>query len=211
MSQQQETLNNLLIEAVRKRDLAQAKLYVQKGADPNCRVNNIEVHERTSLTSSRSFLASGPVLHLAGCVGQFNGAQNGFSSEMTDFLISAGARIDDKNDAGNTMLMVGVKAYAPSMVNYWLRKGASPLATDARGVMVIKRASEIDQNSSARLTIINALMAKMPDAGPKNSVSVAAESPAAPARAQEDIQVMKPPSILRRGGAKPGGKGGFKL
>lgn len=208
MSQQQTTLNNLLIEAVRGMDVAQAKLYVQKGADPNCRTGSIPVHEKTSFQSSRSFSVSGPVLHLAGCVGQFNGAQNGFSSEMADFLISAGARVDDKNDSGDTMLMVSVKAYATPMVRYWLDKGASPLSTDARGDMVIKLASNIDKNSASRQNIINALMAKMPDTKAQN-VSVPS-APEKQAVAEQDIEIMKPPSVVKRGGNKPRG-GGFTL
>ncbi|MDP2205444.1 MAG: hypothetical protein Q8K65_03990 [Alphaproteobacteria bacterium] len=210
MSQQQDILNNLLIEAVRSKDLAQAKLYVQKGADPNCHVKGIPVTERSSINSSRTFSVSGPVLHLAGCTGQFNGAQNGFSSEMTDFLISAGARVDDKNDNGDTMLMVSVKAYASVMVKYWLGKGASPLATDARGDMVIKLASNIDQNSGARQNIINALMAKMPDTTAQNAAAAATPVPEKAAAVQGDIDVMKPVTVVRRTGHKPRG-GGFTL
>jgi hypothetical protein len=208
MSQQQEILNNLLIEAVRSKDLAQAMLYVKKGADPNCRTSGVPINEKSSVNSSRTFNVSGPVLHLAGCTGQFNGAQNGFSSEMTDFLISAGARIDDKNDAGDTMLMVSVKAYSTSMVKYWLGKGADPLATNARGEMVIKLASDMDQNSVSRQNIINALMSKMPDTRAENAP--AAAQPATRATAQEDIQVMKPVTVVRRAGNKPRG-GGFTL
>ncbi|MFN7114636.1 MAG: hypothetical protein ACK4PK_09810 [Alphaproteobacteria bacterium] len=210
MSQQQDILNNLLIEAVRSKDLAHAKLYVQKGADPNCHAAGIPVTEKSSLHNSRTFSVSGPVLHLAGCTGQFNGAQNGFSSEMTDFLISAGARIDAKNDAGDTMLMVSVKAYTPVMVKYWLGKGANPLATDARGDMVIKLASNIDQNSSSRQIIINALMAKMPDTGPQNAPAQTAAAPAKTTAAAADIQVMKPVTVVRRAGNKPR-HGGFTL
>jgi len=210
MSQQQNILNNLLIEAVRNKDVAQAKLYVQKGADPNCRASGIPVNEKSSTTSSRTYSVSGPVLHLAGCTGRFNGAQNGFSSEMTDFLISAGARIDAINDNGDTMLMIGVKAYAADMVKYWLDKGASPLATDVRGNMVIKLASDIDTNSGARQNIINALMAKMPDTRAQNAAAPAVRAPEKNAAATEDIEIMKPPTIVRRSGNKPRG-GGFTL
>lgn len=210
MSQQQDILNNLLIEAVRSKDLAQAMLYVQKGADPNCRVNGIPVNEKSSINGSRSFSVSGPVLHLAGCTGQFNGAQNGFSSVMTDFLISAGARIDDKNDAGDTMLMVSVKAYSAAMVRYWLGKDANPLATDARGDMVIKLATNIDQNSVVRQNIINALMAKMPDTGPQTVAALSPDAAEKTATVQDDIQIMKPVTVVRRAGNKPRG-GGFTL
>lgn len=210
MSQQQDTLNSLLIEAVRNKDVAQAKLYVQKGADPNCRAHNIPLNEKSSVNSSRSVHVSGPVLHLAGCVGEFNGMQNGFSREMTDFLIAAGARVDDKNDAGDTMLMVAVKAYSSGMTKYWLDRGANPLATDAQGVMVIKRASGIDTNSASRQNIINALMAKMPDTQPQTAQTPATAAPAKSASAPEDIELIKPPTVIRRTGNKPRG-GGFTL
>lgn len=215
MTQQQEIMNNLLIEAVRNRDLTQAKLYVQKGADPNCKANNIPVNEKSSTMTSHSRSTGGPVLHLAGCVGAFSSASNGFYREMTDFLISAGARVDDKNNDGNTMLMVAVKSYSSDMTKYWLSKGANPLEADAKGNMVIKLASDIDSSSAARQPIINALMAKIPDTSAQNAPArkdaAAPATTTAPATAQ-DISVMKPVAVVsRRTPAKPRGGGGFTL
>lgn len=217
MSQQQDILNDLLVEAVRKRDVTQAKLYVQKGADPNCRASNIPVQEKLHAHSTNSFSVSGPVLHLAACVGQFNGMQTGFSREMTDFLIGAGARVDDRNTNGDTILMMAVKAHARDMVRYWLAKGASPQATDSRGNMVIKLASNIDSSSSVRQDIINDLMSKLPDTAPQAktpekgqfNASAGASAKGAEAKDAKGIEVMKPPAIVRRGN-KPQG-GGFKL
>ena len=214
MSQQQEIMNNLLIEAVRNRDVTQAKLYVQKGADPNCSANNIPVQERSSISHSFSRSASGPVLHLAGCTGAFNSG-GAFSRDMTDFLIGAGAKVDAKNSDGNTMLMVAVKSYSSDMVKYWLGKGASPLESDARGNMVIKLASDIDANSSSRQAIINALMAKIPDTSAENApvaTSASVSAPAAAPAATQDIAVMKPAAVVsRRTPGKPRSGGGFTL
>lgn len=217
MSQQQEIMNNLLIEAVRNRDVAQAKLYVQKGADPNCSATNIPVNEKTSIVHSFSRSVSGPVLHLAGCTGAFSASGNGFSRDMTDFLIAAGARVDAKNSDGNTMLMVAVKSYSSDMVKYWLGKGANPLETDARGNMVIKLASDIDSSAATRQTIINALMAKIPDTQPQNASTPLAAPGAVPGAvsvpaATRDIAVMKPAAVVaRRTPNKPRGGGGFTL
>jgi|GEM_PF-2013612 len=207
MSQQQDTLNNLLIEAVRNRDVAQAKLYVQKGADPNCSANGIFYSVRQSMASSTSQNVWGPVLHLAATVGQNSG---GFSADMTDFLLSAGARIDDKNDAGDTVLMIGIKTYSERMVNYWLSRGADTMVADKKGDIAITLASRIDRDSNVRQNIINAVMAKMPDQQAQNSAS--SKAPAAPAAsAQADIEVMKPAAVIARRPQKPRGGGGFTL
>lgn len=207
MSQQQDTLNNLLIEAVRNRDVVQAKLYVQKGADPNCKANGIFYSVRQSMASSTSQNVWGPVLHLAATVGQNSG---GFSADMTDFLLSAGARIDDKNDAGDTVLMIGIKTYSERMVNYWLSRGADTMVADKKGDIAITLASRIDRDSNVRQNIINAVMAKMPDQQAQNSAS--SKAPAAPAAsAQADIEVMKPAAVIARRPQKPRGGGGFTL
>jgi len=207
MSQQQDTLNNLLIEAVRNRDVVQAKLYVQKGADPNCKANGIFYSVRQSMVSSTSQNVFGPVLHLAATVGQNSG---GFSADMTDFLLSAGARIDAKNDAGDTVLMIGIKTYSERMVNYWLSRGADTMVADKKGDIAITVASRIDRDSNVRQNIINAVMAKMPDQQPQNAAT--SKAPAAPsASAQADIEVMKSAAVIARRPQKPRGGGGFAL
>lgn len=207
MSQQQDTLNNLLIEAVRNRDVVQAKLYVQKGADPNCMTSGIFYSVRQSMASSTSQNVFGPVLHLAATVGQNSG---GFSADMTDFLLGAGARIDAKNDAGDTVLMIGIKTYSERMVNYWLSRGADTMVADKKGDIAITLASRIDRDSNVRQNIINAVMAKMPDQQPQNSAS--SKAAAAPvASAQADIEVMKPAAVIARRPQKPRGGGGFAL
>ncbi|HRI77307.1 MAG TPA: ankyrin repeat domain-containing protein [Alphaproteobacteria bacterium] len=211
MSQQQETLNNLLIEAVRSRDVAQAKLYVQKGADPNCRAGGIQHTVRHSTVSSVSQSVRGPLLQLAAMAGQGNG---GFSRDMADFLLSAGARIDDKNDSGDSVLMMGIKGYSEAMVSFWLSRGADPMTTDKNGDIALTVASRIDQNSSARQNIINGLMSKMPDQKAQNkpAAATAAAASAAPApAAAEDIDVMKPATVIARRAQKPRGGGGFAL
>lgn len=210
MSQQQDTLNNLLIEAVRNRDVVQAKLYVQKGADPNCMTSGIFYSVRQSMASSTSQNVFGPVLHLAATVGQNSG---GFSADMTDFLLGAGARIDAKNDAGDTVLMIGIKTYSERMVNYWLSRGADTMVADKKGDIAITVASRIDRDSNVRQNIINAVMAKMPDQQPQNTAtSKAPAAPAAPAAsAQADIEVMKPAAVIARRPQKPRGGGGFAL
>lgn len=207
MSQQQDTLNNLLIEAVRNRDVVQAKLYVQKGADPNCMTSGIFYSVRQSMASSTSQNVFGPVLHLAATVGQNSG---GFSADMTDFLLGAGARIDAKNDAGDTVLMIGIKTYSERMVNYWLSRGADTMVADKKGDIAITVASRIDRDSNVRQNIINAVMAKMPDQQPQNTAT--SKAPAAPAAsAQADIEVMKPAAVIARRPQKPRGGGGFAL
>ncbi len=209
MSQQQDIMNNLLIEAVRNRNLTQAKLYVQKGADPNCMASGISITEKSSITQSMSRSTSGPVLHLAGTVGG-----SGFSHDMTDFLISAGAKVDAKNNDGNTMLMVAIKSYSADAAEYWLSKGANPLATDSRGNLTLKLAMDIDSAAAVRQPIINALMAKMPNSSAENASTSAAPPAAAPAPAAsaKDITLMKPAAVVsRRTPQKPRRGGGFTL
>jgi len=207
MTQQQDIMNNLLIEAVRNRDLVQAKLYVQKGADPNCTAGGISITEKSSLMQSLSRTITGPVLHLAGTVGG-----SGFSHDMTDFLISAGAKVDAKNSDGNTMLMVAIKSYSSDAAQYWLSKGASPLATDSRGNLTLKLAMDIDKDAAVRQPIINALMAKMPNSSAENAPAQAAPSAPAPTGSTQDITLMKPAAVVsRRAAPKPRGGGGFTL
>lgn len=208
MSQQQEILNNLLIEAVRNRDLGLARTYVKKGADPNCTAPSVPVTEKQSISSSMQRHISGPVLHLAAALAK---RDNGYSWEMADFLIAAGAQIDAKNASGNTMLMVAIKAYDASAARYFLAKGASPMLSDANGNTALKLASDIDINASARQMILNAIMDKMPDA----PASTAAQNnnmpqPAATVQTGSDIPVMKPVSVLSRRPKKTPG-GGFNL
>lgn len=208
MSQQQEVMNNLLIEAVRNRDVPLAKTYVQKGADPNCTVASMAITEKQSINASMQRSVAGPVLHLAGVTGINSSA--GFSRPMTDFLIASGASVDAKNKSGNTMLMVAIRAYDASMVEYWLSKGANPLQTDANGNTALKLASEIDKSSASRQTILNMIMTKLPDTKASNAQNNNTPQPAEPVQVTKDIEVMKPVAIVSRKPAKPRG-GGFNL
>lgn len=200
-NQQQQVMNDLLIEAVRGKDVTQAKLYVQKGADVN---QTLHVQEKIVSGSSVSYNStSAPLIHMAT-------GDNYFNEQMIDFLISAGAHIDAKSGTGNTPLMLAVKAGNAYRAKFYLNRGADPLATNQKGEMVLQEAQRLSNTVEKRQEIINALLAKLED-----------QNPAAPAQAmqankqdvtvpQGKIDVMKPVSIGRK--PKPSGNaGGFEL
>ena len=109
-SPQQKVLDDLLIEAVRAKDVTQAKLYVQKGADVNV---VLDVQEYISTPGGSSYTKTGaaPLVHLAAHPSYYSGV-------MLSFLKSQGADIDAKNFKGNTPLMLAVKSGTLYKIKY---------------------------------------------------------------------------------------------
>jgi len=199
--QQQQVMNDLLIEAVRRKDVAQAKLYVRKGADVN---QTLHVQEKLVFGSSISFgTTQAPLIHMAA-------DDNCFDAQMIDFLIGAGADINAKSGTGNTPLMLAVKAGNAYRVKFYLDRDADPLATNNKGEMVLQEAQRLSNALERRQEIINALLAKIDDqnaAAPAQAVQANKRDVTAP---QGKIDVMKP-VIIGRKPKPPGNAGGFDL
>lgn len=205
-SPQQKVLDDLLAEAVRAKDVTQAKLYVQKGANVNVAFT---VQERISSPAGGSSTSSGvsPLIHLAA-------HPNYYSSSMLSFLLSKGADVDAKNFNGNTPLMLAVKSGTLYKVKYFLDNGADPLATNKSGEMVLQEAQRLPASFEERKDLINALLAKMDDSAPstsatQNNLQANKQSITGQAEKPGKIEIMKPVTIGRK--TKPGNTGGFQL
>lgn len=199
-SQQQRVMDDLLIEAVRAKDLQQAKLYVQKGANARVELN---MHE-TIATPSGGYATSvgrAPLFHLAFSRGVY-------SEAMLTFLLSCGVDVDAKNHNGNTALMLAVKCGEQGKADFLLSKGADPLSTNMSNDMVLDEARKLPESCPARMPIIKALLAKIDDSATAPGASVQNNAPAEKTPApQGEIKIMKPVTI----GQKAKGNGGFRL
>lgn len=199
--QQQQVMNDLLIEAVQRRDVAQAKLYLQKGADVNLKLN---VSEPTFIGNVTSYsTVSAPLIHLAA-------ADRYFQAEMVDLLLGAGADINAKSSTGNTPLMLAVQAANAGRVKFYLARGADPLATNQAGQMVLQEAQRLPQAQEKRQEIINALLSKIDDQNSATSAQSLQTNKQDVTVPQGKIEVMKPVTIGQK--PKPSGNtGGFNL
>ena len=199
-SQQQRVMDDLLIEAVRAKDLQQAKLYVQKGANARVELNMQE----TIATPSGGYATSvgrAPLFHLAFSRGVY-------SEAMLTFLLSCGVDVDAKNHNGNTALMLAVKCGEQGKADFLLSKGADPLSTNMSNDMVLDEARKLPESCPARMPIIKALLAKIDDSATAPGASVQNNAPAEKTPApQGEIKIMKPVTI----GQKAKGNGGFRL
>lgn len=199
-SQQQRVMDDLLIEAVRAKDLQQAKLYVQKGANARVELNVQE----TIATPSGGYATSvgrAPLFHLAFSRGVY-------SEAMLTFLLSCGVGVDAKNHNGNTALMLAVKCGEQGKADFLLSKGADPLSTNMSNDMVLDEARKLPESCPARMPIIKALLAKIDDSATAPGASVQNNAPAEKTPApQGEIKIMKPVTI----GQKAKGNGGFRL
>lgn len=194
-NQQQQVMNDLLIEAVRGKNVTQASLYVQKGADVQVKINMTEYISTPSGSNSSSSVEAS-LLHIAA-------GGSDLDEPMVDFLLKAGVDIDSKNSKGNTVLMLAVKRGNAYRAKYFLNKGADPLAVNAKGEMVLQEAQRLPASHDKRLDIINALLAKTADQSPNAAAQAVQDNKQDVTVPQGKIDVMKPVSI----GRKPKGPG----
>jgi ankyrin repeat protein len=195
-NQQQQVMNDLLVEAVQSRDVTQAKLYVQKGANVNQRLS---VREKTVSGNNISYdRTTAPLIHMAT-------GDNYFNEQMIDFLISAGADIDAKSGNGNTPLMLAVKDGNAYRTKFYLNRGADPLATNQKGEMVLQEAQRLSNAVEKRQEIINVLLAKIDDQSAITPAQAIQDNKQDVTVPQGKIDVMKPVSIGRK--TKPAGGG----
>ncbi|MBI1215054.1 MAG: hypothetical protein GC185_04445 [Alphaproteobacteria bacterium] len=202
-SPQQETLNKLLVEAVKARDLQHVELYVAKGADVNMTVGNVS--ERIKYPKYESTMGRAPLYH---CM-----LDEGFDEKISDFLFAQGVAVDVKSHTGSTPLMLAVRNGNLPRVKYYLSRGADPLAVNNAGEMVFDMARRLSAGDVPdRQKIIDALIAPMPDANktaPQGKAeAVGNDNAGAPVETTQGVVVSKPLQISPRKGP-PGG--GFKL
>lgn len=203
-TQQQQVMNDLLIEAVRAKDVTQAALYVQKGADVQVKLRITEFISTPSGSSSSSTV-DGSLMHIAG-------GGNDLDEPMVEFLLKSGVDINTKNGNGNTVLMLAVKRGNAYRAKYFLRRGADPLALNNKGEMVLQEAQRLPNSHNTRIEIINALLEKTADQQPQANAQAVQENKQDVTAPQGKIDVMKPVSIGRKPKATGGGNnGGFEL
>lgn len=195
-AQQQKVLNDLLIEAVGKRDLPRMKTYVSKGANISVNVDQAETIARSGNTYSAR--GNGPLYHYM--------MQDYFENAISDFFFEQGVKVDVKNFNGNTPLMIAVKNGNLGRVKYFLSKGADPMALNNGGEMVLEEARKLQSYyCTDRQSIIDALVNAI--GGAPVAAASAPAAPAAPAETAQTIQTLKPIEFAPR--KKPGG--GFNL
>ncbi|MEZ0260138.1 MAG: hypothetical protein ACAH80_03970 [Alphaproteobacteria bacterium] len=196
-TQEQETIDKLLFEAVQKYDLTRMQAYVGVGANIHQLVHTEErvvMNGRTNTSSGMS-----PLYHYM--------LANYYRENISDYMLGLGVDVDVKNHRGNTPLMLSVKSGDCDRVQYYLKKGASPLSTNHQAEMVLEEARKLESSyHGKRQQIIDALVVAM--ATPKQAFAAAA-TPADKtlSETKDDITVMKPLSV---GPKKPGG-GGLNL
>lgn len=196
-AQQQIVMNNLLLEAVGKKDLARIKVYVSKGAKVQM---TTDVTETTRMNGNNSTQrGTAPLFHYM--------LENYFTTQISDFFVEQGVSIDVKNFNGNTPLMLAVKNGDFSRVKYFLSKGADPMAVNNRGEMVLDQARKLESYScSDRQGIIDALVQAI-DSPVDVKPAVAPAKIPDPAETTQNIQILKPLELAPR--RKSGG--GFNL
>ena len=119
-TQEQETIDKLLFEAVQKYDLTRMQAYVGVGANIHQLVHTEErvvMNGRTNTSSGMS-----PLYHYM--------LANYYRENISDYMLGLGVDVDVKNHRGNTPLMLSVKSGDCDRVQYYLKKGASPLSTN---------------------------------------------------------------------------------
>lgn len=201
-TQQQQVMNDLLIEAVRGKDVTQAALYVQKGADAQVKVRMTE-YVSTPGGSSSSSTVEASLLHVAA-------SGSSLDEPMVEFLLKSGVDINVKNGNGNTVLMHAVKSGNAYRAKYFLRKGADPLAVNAKGEMVLQEAQRLPNSCDKRIEIINELLARTEDQQPASTATQMQDNKQDVTVPQGKIDVMKPVSIGRKPKATGNGSG-FEL
>lgn len=194
-TQEQETVDKLLLEALQGSDLSRMKAYVAVGANIH---QQVVTNERISMNGSVTN-ASGwsPLYHFM--------LASHYRESISDYMFSLGVGVDVKNHRGNTPLMLSVKNGDFDRVKYFLAKGASPLETNNQGELVLEEARKLDQRyNPKRLDIIDALVVAM---APQPAAPAQTPVDQALAETKDDITVMKPLTVNPR---KPGG-GGLNL
>jgi len=206
---EQKVLDNLLLEAVNGVDLERAKIYVRKGANVNVELDNVtEYISNNGGTTQSEGKAS--ILHRS--------LTYNFNKPIADFLIGEGVDVDVKNFNGNTPLMICVKNGNLDRVKYFLSKGADPLATNAKGEMVLDVARKLSNNyHTDRQSIIDVLVATLEDAPKKRDFNAAAANEPRPgddtAPHQSGIKPLKTVTFGPKedGGNRPKTGGSFNL
>jgi len=194
-TQEQETIDKLLVEALGASDLARMKAYVAVGANIHQQVVTTErINMNGNVTNANGW---SPLYHfMLACQ---------YRENISDYMLSLGVNVDVKNHRGNTPLMLSVKNGDFDRVKYFLAKGASPLATNSQGEMVLEEARKLDQRyNPKRLDIIDALVVAM---APRAASPAPQPVDQALSETKDDITVMKPLTVTPR---KPGG-GGLNL
>jgi hypothetical protein len=191
-------MNDLLIEAVGNQDLGRIKTYVSKGANVHA---SLEFTENiTKSGSGYTSRGTGPLYHYM--------MESNYTQAISDFFLEQGVKVDVKNFNGNTPLMLAVKNGNLTRVRYYLSRGADPLATNARGEIVLEEARKLQSYyCSDRQSIIDALVQAIAAPAPETAPVAPPQKPADTIETTRDIQTLKPIEFAPR--KKQGG--GFNL
>lgn len=156
-TQQQNVLDQLLMEAVGNRDLDHVKLYVEKGANVNMNTG-YQYHELQRNGNRVPLNRQAPLFHFM--------YAKGFHRGIADYLIEKGVDVDARDALGNTVLMLAAKQGDLDAVNYFVSKGADPMASNNAGEIVLEEARGLQAYyTNNRQPVIDALVAALPSVG----------------------------------------------
>lgn len=155
--EEQAILDKLLIEAVKNRDLAHIRTYVEKGANVNGNVSSGDVSRYLRRNGSDDYYsASAPLIHLM--------YARGLKTDIADYLIAEGADIDSRDTYGNTMLMLAAKTGDITAAAYFVSKGADVFAKNHNGEIVLEVARNLNGSyHQNRQNFIDVLVGALPD------------------------------------------------
>jgi len=202
---QQKAMNEVLLDAVKKKNAARVASCLEHGAQPDC----THVHTRSGYDGRRLTTKTPIAIY----------AYENYSAEVMETLVRGGMPIDAKSGKGETALNRAVRDRNVGAVKQLLELGASPMAASSDGKTTLDYAragsNVTDSGNAARSEkIIDMLLGAMPVAREGFNAAARPETPRDPALETADELVVrgKPLIVTRKGAPKPGGcTGGFKL
>ena len=195
--QQQETLNQMMMDAVQAKDLTQLKLCVGKGADIGKPVRV----EQEYCDAFNNWASETPPSHLFHEV-----CRSSFDAAILDYLIGQGVNVDVPDDKGNTALLWAVRWGEITQISYLLKNNADPLAANKLGKSPFDEAARLpEQSIRQKRDIRQMLLNALPDVKKDfNSASGKGADEVNDAALTRDIPAPEP--YLKKPAKKSGGE-----
>jgi ankyrin repeat protein len=183
--------NLMLFCGIGKRELSVVKLAVEQGGAD---VNAVRPPPNASDNT--------PVAHwLYRC----------FNAEVSDYLVGKGMAVDTADKAGNTPLLLSVKADDLEKTSHYLSQGANPMLANLRGEFALKQLEDIQYSYGSQIyPERDALLKKMLKNVPGDAPDTASSPHAGEfntVATKGDIEVSHPLELKKAPAETPGRKG----